>query len=192
MKVRQYKDIEMQHGAAVIEFAFVAILFFTLLLGIIEFGRFMYLWNTAQEVTRIAARQAAVSDFTAASIAAIQHEAVFNAGGTGAANLPAGGEITFQRVSIQYLLSEDVDDVVTDMPTSPADNIAACLDGERRDDGCIRYVKASICQRSGNGNNATCNAVPYIPMIGLFDFLGVNIPRSTVVMPAESLGYAPY
>lgn len=192
LQTRQYRDTKAQGGAAIVEFAFVAILFFTLLLGIIEFGRFMYLWNTTQEVTRIAARQAAVSDFSAASIAAIQHAAVFNAGSTSAANLPAGGEITDQRVSIQYLLSEDVNDVVTDMPESPADNIAACLDVSRSNDGCIRYVKASICAQSGSGNNATCNAVPYIPMIGLFEFLGVNIPRSTVVMPAESLGYAPY
>ena len=192
MKSRTHRNTKAQAGAAIVEFAFVAILFFIMLLGIIEFGRFMYLWNTEQEVTRIAARQAAVSDFSAASVAAIQHAAVFNVGGTGAASLPAGGEITDQRVSIQYLLSEDVSDVVTDMPDSPADNIAACLDASRSNDGCIRYVKASICQQSGNGNNTTCNAVPYIPMIGLFEFLGVNIPRSTVVMPAESLGYAPY
>jgi hypothetical protein len=191
LKNRRHYETKTQQGAAVIEFAFVVIAFFTLLLGIIEFGRFMYLWNTVQEVTRIAARQATVSDFSAASITAIQRTAVFNAGSTGAANLPAGGEITFQRVSIQYLLSPDVDDVVEDMPASPADNIAACLDADRSDDGCIRYVKASICEQSGQGNNASCNPVPYVPMIGLFDFLAINIPMATVVMPAESLGYSP-
>ena len=191
MKNRRHYETKPQRGAAIIEFAFVAIAFFTLLLGIIEFGRFMYLWNTVQEVTRIAARQAAVSDFSAASIEAIQRTAVFNAGSSGGANLPAGGEVTFQRVNIQYLLSPDVNDVVVDMPANPADNIAACLDADRRDDGCIRYVKASICQQSGQGNNRTCNPVPYVPMIGLFTFLGINIPMSTVVMPAESLGYVP-
>lgn len=191
MKNRRHYKTKLQRGAAVIEFAFVVIAFFTLLLGIIEFGRFMYLWNTVQEVTRIAARQAAVSDFSAASIEAIQRTAVLNAGSSGAASLPAGGEVTYQRVNIQYLLSSDVNDVVEDMPSSPADNIAACLDADRSDDGCIRYVKASICEQSGNGNNATCNPVLYVPMIGLFTFLGINIPMSTVVMPAESLGYVP-
>lgn len=191
MKNRRHYETKTQQGAVVIEFAFVVILFFTLLLGIIEFGRFMYLWNTVQEVTRLAAREAAVNDFSAASIAAIQRTAVFNAGSSGAANLPAGGEVTFQRVNIQYLLSPDEDDVVEDMPASPADNIAACLDADRSDDGCIRYVKASICQQSGQGHNVTCNPVPYVPMIGLFTFLSINIPMSTVVMPAESLGYVP-
>ena len=191
MKTRQQNHTKTQLGAAVVEFGLVVILFFTLLLGIIEFGRFMYLWNSAQEVTRNAARMAAVNNFTAASIEATQRAAVLNAGSTGDANLPAGGEITYQRVNIEYLLSEDVDDVVTDMPDDPADNIAACLDASRNDDGCIRYVKARICQQSGNGNNVSCNPVPYIPMIGLFDFLGINIPMSTVVMPAESLGYQP-
>lgn len=191
MKNRRHYKTKPQQGAAVIEFAFVVIAFFTLLLGIIEFGRFMYLWNTVQEVTRTAARQAAVSDFSAASIAAIQRTAVFNAGSSGEASLPAGGEVTFQRVNIQYLLSPDVNDVVEDMPSSPADNIAACLDADRSDDGCIRYVKASICEESGHGNNVSCNPVLYVPMIGLFTFLGINIPMSTVVMPAESLGYVP-
>ena len=74
---------------------------------------------------------------------------------------------------------------------NPADNIAACLDADRNDDGCIRYVKASICEQSGQGNNTSCNPVLYVPMIGLFTFLGIHIPMSTVVMPAESLGYVP-
>ena len=45
-----------QQGAAAVEFALVALLFFTLLFGILEFGRMLYLYNTVQEVSRRAAR----------------------------------------------------------------------------------------------------------------------------------------
>jgi Flp pilus assembly protein TadG len=51
-----------QHGVLVVEFALVALLFFTLLLGIMEFGRLMFTLNAATEATRLGARLAAVCD----------------------------------------------------------------------------------------------------------------------------------
>nr|WP_308813410.1 TadE/TadG family type IV pilus assembly protein [Cupriavidus pinatubonensis] len=42
------------------EFAIVAALFFALLLGILEFGRVLYTWNSVAEATRWGARQAVV------------------------------------------------------------------------------------------------------------------------------------
>ena len=177
-----------ERGAAAVEFALIAIVFFTVLLGIIEFGRFMYLWNTVQEVTRIAARAGVVSDFSDADgIEGIQRMAIFSPGSTGEAKLPAGSEVSYEYVNIRYLNADR--DQVSDMPDDPADNIAACLDADRVEDECIRYVEASICIQ-GNGNNG-CTPVAYEPMIGLFTFLNINIPPSTVVMPAESLGYQP-
>lgn len=47
-------------GVAAVEFALIAILFFTLLLGIMEFGRWMFLLNGANEATRLGARLGAV------------------------------------------------------------------------------------------------------------------------------------
>ncbi len=44
------------------EFALVAIVFFTLLLGIAEFGRWIYTLNAASEATRLGARVAVVCD----------------------------------------------------------------------------------------------------------------------------------
>lgn len=51
---------QRQRGAAIVEFAFVALLFFMLLLGVMEFGRWMYTLNAATEATRWGARLAAV------------------------------------------------------------------------------------------------------------------------------------
>lgn len=45
-----------QRGVAAVEFALIAILFFTLLLGIMEFGRWLFLLNGANEATRLGAR----------------------------------------------------------------------------------------------------------------------------------------
>ncbi len=51
-----------QRGMAIIEFAIVAVLFFTLLLGVMEFARWMFTLNAATEATRWGARLAAVCD----------------------------------------------------------------------------------------------------------------------------------
>lgn len=50
----------VQRGVAAVEFALIAILFFTLLLGIMEFGRWLFLLNGANEATRLGARLGAV------------------------------------------------------------------------------------------------------------------------------------
>lgn len=177
-----------QRGVAAVEFALVAIPFFLLMFGTMEFGRLLYLWNTVQEVTRNAARQAVVTDFSnAAAITAIKRSAVFrNTDGT----LPASSEISNASVNIKYLNAAGT--VPALMPLDPGDNIAACLDAARTDT-CIKFVEVSVC--SGD----PCVAVSFIPMISLFsqsgpystDLTGLQIPLSTVRMPAESLGFSP-
>lgn len=57
-----------QKGAAAVEFALIAIVFFTLLLGIIEFGRALFTWNSVAEATRWGARLAVVCDKDDATI----------------------------------------------------------------------------------------------------------------------------
>lgn len=49
-----------QRGVAAVEFAIVSLVFFTLLLGIMEFGRWLFLLNGANEATRLGARLAVV------------------------------------------------------------------------------------------------------------------------------------
>lgn len=174
-----------QSGVMVVEFALIAVVFFTLLLGIIEFGRFMYLWNTVQEVTRNAARAAVVTDFTKADqIEKIQREAIFQAGSDGTALLPFGWELSNLDVNIHYL--NQGGGPASPMPKSPADNIAACLDANRSD-SCIHFVEVSICKQDKN----ECGPIQYVPMIGFFTMFAIDIPGSTVLMPAESLGLRP-
>jgi len=181
-----------QRGVAAVEFALIAVVFFMVLLGIAEFGRIMYVWNTTQEVTRRAAREAVVRDFSAAETAAIKREAIFQAGTSGTVSLPAGVEITNTTVRLVYLTVDAGGNTVAitagNMPADPADNISACGDVARMFISCIRFVQACIAV------DDTCvSSIPYQPMVVLLGNLGIdlaiNIPASTVVMPAESLGF---
>ena len=52
----------LQRGASTVEFAIVCVLFLTLLLGIMDFGRMLFTWNAAAEATRWGARVAVVCD----------------------------------------------------------------------------------------------------------------------------------
>lgn len=51
---------KQQRGAAAVEFALVAIVFFMLLIGIVEMGRVLFTWNAVAEATRYGARVAVV------------------------------------------------------------------------------------------------------------------------------------
>ena len=57
-----------QAGVAAVEFALVSAIFFTMLLGVIEMGRLLWIWNAAVEATRLGARLAVVCDIGDADI----------------------------------------------------------------------------------------------------------------------------
>ncbi|NMG74351.1 TadE/TadG family type IV pilus assembly protein [Aromatoleum diolicum] len=57
-----------QRGVAAVEFALVAGLFFSLLIGVMEMGRVLFYWNTATEATRLGARIAVVCDVNDSAI----------------------------------------------------------------------------------------------------------------------------
>ncbi len=165
--MKSYSKRQPQQGAAAVEFAIIALLLFTILFGILEFGRLFYVYNTVQEVTRHAAREAVVRWVDNSSTSPAKILALF-----GGASVPAGAEITAANIDIQYLTASGA--VPSPFPLSASDNISACLTGPA---GCIALVQVSII-----GAN-------YAPMVGLFPFLNIPIPASTVTMPAESLGY---
>lgn len=181
--VRQIKRSE-QRGAAAVEFALIAMVFFTLLLGIVEFGRFLYLFNTVQEVTRNAARMQVVRWVTAKC--EVQRAAVFQ-GGTSCAevSLPAGPEVTNTKISIGFYntyadaLGQTNELMSYYSGKNQTDNLVNCL---LTNDKCIRFVRASFTDASGNSN------LQYVPMIPLFSYLSISLPGSTVIMPAESMG----
>ncbi|ACT48302.1 TadE family protein [Methylotenera mobilis JLW8] len=165
--MKSYSKRQRQQGAAAVEFAIIALLLFTILFGILEFGRLFYVYNTVQEVTRHAAREAVVRWVDNSNTSPAKILALF-----GGASVPAGAEITAANIDIQYLTASGA--VPSPFPLSASDNISACLTGPA---GCIALVQVSII-----GAN-------YAPMVGLFPFLNLPIPASTVTMPAESLGY---
>ncbi len=51
-----------QRGVAAVEFALIAVILFTLIFGITEFGRVLFMMNTTTEATRLGARLAVVCD----------------------------------------------------------------------------------------------------------------------------------
>lgn len=55
-----FSPMKFQRGAAAVEFALVAIVFFMLLIGIVEMGRVLFTWNAISEATRYGARVAVV------------------------------------------------------------------------------------------------------------------------------------
>ena len=176
-----------QRGVTAVEFALVSLFFFTLVLGIVELGRLLYVWNTVQEVTRRAAREATVRNFVS-EVGAVRREALFRPGtGNGSVVLPAAGEIGDAQVRISFLTDTLV--AVNPPPSDPADNLSACADAGRSS-SCIRYVRAEVC------DVVACQGVFYRPLVGFLLGVGgidfrVRIPDSPVVMPAESLGFAP-
>ncbi|MBS1170252.1 MAG: hypothetical protein H6R01_1170 [Burkholderiaceae bacterium] len=191
-----------QRGAAAVEFALAAIPFFLLLFGVIEFGRLLYLWNTAQEVTRRAARMAVVTDFNnSAQIAAIKRNAVFRLVTDTEDWLPATyhaditKRLSDQNIVIRYLNASG--GTPTPMPANPGDNITACLDSGRVN-SCIRYVE--VCISTKSNSCAADDRLSFVPMLGLFsrnDASNYNInmsllkiPLATVRVPAESLGFS--
>jgi len=57
-----------QRGATIVEFALVASMLIMLMIGIFEFGRVLFYWNTASEALRLGARTAIVCDVNAAGV----------------------------------------------------------------------------------------------------------------------------
>lgn len=177
-----------QGGVAAIEFALVAVILFLLLFGILEFGRLFYVFNTVQEVTRHAAREAVVRWVDNSSTSPAKTLALF-----GRTRMPAGAEINVNNIDIKYLKADGTEIANSKLPPDPTANITACLDPSGVYD-CIAYVQVSIIGGT------------YRPMVSFFSGfqitvfpfstanpfrldLRVPIPASTVTMPAESMGY---
>lgn len=181
-----------QRGASAIELALALPIFLFFIFGLLEFARLIYLSNTVAEITRRAARAAAVSDFSQpARLAAIRQDAVFRAS---AGALPLGGAITDSYVRIDYLW-QDADGVLQALavlPASPAANVRNCAI-DPHSANCIRFVRARLCLP-----DTDCDPVPYEALLPLLDPVfklnGValmHLPPSTTLVRAEALGFRP-
>jgi hypothetical protein len=88
-----------QQGTTTVEFAIVAAVLFTVLFGVIEVGRALFVWNTINEATLRGARVAAVCPVNHASIARV---AVFGDPVGGDAS-PILRNLTTANVQLDYL-----------------------------------------------------------------------------------------
>lgn len=177
-----------QRGVAAIEFAIVAIVFFTLFFGILELARAMYICNTLQEVTRRAAALAANTDFTnSTAMQQVRQHAIFrDAPGV----LVFADPVTDQHVKIDYLQLPAGTTVPVSMagalPASPAENRANCT-GNPNAANCIALVRVRICAPGGASD--TCAPVPYRAMVSVVP-MSFALPASTTIAKIESLGMA--
>lgn len=181
MRSLPYKPRKVQLGVSAIEFALVAVILFTLLFGIIEFGRLLFTINSVQEITRRAAREQVVRWVTAKDT--VQRMAVLRPGSSGTVNFPGSPDITNAYVQLRfYNTYPDAVAGGTGITTlsNPEENFANCVSGVG---DCIRFVRATLSQ-DPNGQVPLDFKVlaAYMPA-GLFP-----LPVSTVIMPAEALG----
>lgn len=178
-----------QLGVATIEFALVAILFFTLVFGVIEVARAFYICNTLQEVTRRAAASAAISDFSnSATLDQIRRAAIFR--DTSGA-LAAAPDITDDNIRIDYLsITRNGNALAMEptvpLPKNPAQNRLECQ-SDPNSTKCIRLVRVRICKPD---TGSDCAPVPFTMIVPLFTFK-FNLPSATTVKVAESLGFVP-
>lgn len=187
-----------QRGAAAVEFAVVALVFFILVFGMIELARIVYMINTLSDVTRSAARSAANIDWTdGPALQRAKERAIFrDSPGT----LPFGAPITDRHIRIDYLYLKQqqgtgalsMEPVTAGlMPSCPGANRHNCLkqpygDGASATNTCIRLVRARICKP----DLTECENELHTPILSLLN-LNVPLPLSTTIVNAETLGYRP-
>jgi len=177
---------------AAIEFAVVALLFFTIVFGVLELARIMYMYNALAEVTRSAARAAANIDWRATTELdlAKQHAILRDSPG----ELPFGAPVTDKHIRIDYLYLKQGATTTYEpisaglMPGSPGQIRQNCLinpygSATGSSNTCIRIVRARICKP-----DTDCEAVDYQLLIPLLN-LAVKLPTSTTLVSAETLGY---
>ncbi|WUR12963.1 pilus assembly protein [[Empedobacter] haloabium] len=176
-----------QRGAVVIELALVLGVFLLLAFSTIEVARLMYVFNTAQEITRRAARAAALTDFsTDTAMAALRSHALFR---TGAGPLPLVSNLTTDNVRIEYLSMDASGALVplATLPACPLQNVVNCTENPNGA-ACIRFVRASICASGGSG----CTPLPYRTLTGFGPGMAqLTVPTAVTVVKAESLGFRP-
>lgn len=118
--VRDFVAKRKQKGQTLVEFALVALIFFVILFGLIEFARALWTWNTIVQATRAGARFAVVEAPTGADTEVKNYVVYLNSAGTGTPVLPG---LTVSNITVEYL----------DLTTNPA-TIAGTVSEKRSSD----------------------------------------------------------
>lgn len=181
-----------QVGTAAVEFAVLAVAFFTLVLGTLELARAMYVFNTMYEATRYAANAASmVGHRDTGALDLIRQRAVFR---TSSGNLILGAPINDRNIRIDYLgLRRNADDSLTlqpiptgSLPTCSRQNREICMNNPHAPN-CIRFVRARVCSED---DDAQCLSATFTPLVTMVS-LTLDVPRATTVRPVESFGSIP-
>ena len=184
-------QVSSQRGAYLTELAMVLVIFMTLFFTILEVSRALYMWNTLQEVTRRAARAAAVTDFSDVSaMNKVRQAAIFR---SSAGGLVLSTPVTDQHIRIDYLSIQSESNIEmkkipipnSSLPGCPARNVVTCT-AKSGDPSCIRLVRVRICKPGADA----CEPIPYETIFPIIK-LPVNLPKSETIAQAESLGYLP-
>ncbi|MDH3588482.1 MAG: pilus assembly protein [Gammaproteobacteria bacterium] len=152
--------VRPENGTTTVEFAIVGALFFMVLLGILEFGRAIYTWNTLSEVARRGARIAAVCPLYHSAIERVA--LITSPGDTGDSPFVRG--LGPQHIGIEYL-DEDGASIA-----DPAGNFSD-----------IWFVRVSI-----TGFDYT-TLIPFISMDRVIRAPGFSatLPRESLGIPRE-------
>jgi hypothetical protein len=155
----------------------VAVVFFTLLFGVFELARIMYMWSTLAEVVGRAARMAAMEN--PRNEAQVRSDAMFR---NAAGRLPLGGGIDPSYLRIDYLAANRQTRVTP--PACPEQNIINCTN-DPLGASCIRFVRVRLCKPGTD-----CTPVSFVPAVGLDALANLNIelPTFATVAPVEALG----
>jgi hypothetical protein len=169
-------------GTAAVEFALLAAVFFSLVFGVIELARLMYIYNTVQEVTRRAAAAAVhVYPRDTANIALLKQNAVFR---DSPGELPFATPLADNYIRIEYLDHDLAVIPEASWPVCASQNQLICM-ANPNSPSCIRFVQVRVCDP---GKTDSCQAVPYQIMFP-FVKLATTIPTAPTIVPVETLGY---
>ena len=158
-----------QKGAALVEFAIVALVFFVIVFGIIEFARAFFVYNTLVEATRRGARVAAICapyDIDG-SLNKIQNIVLFDDPSAGSP--PGVLGLTYADITVNYLTNNLT--LALNAGPNPIDNITFVQ-------VCIGTNSAALC------DTTTFDHTLIIPLFGNT----FNMPVFSTTLPAESLG----
>jgi Flp pilus assembly protein TadG len=98
-----YQDNKNERGAALVEFAIVATVFFSVLFGVLEFGRLFWTHNALRDAARRGVRYATVRKNDAAGIQAVKNMVVYgDPNANPATATPVATGLTTANVTIEY------------------------------------------------------------------------------------------
>lgn len=169
-----------QGGVAMVEAALLIGLFFTLLLGVFELSRLLFLWNTLANVTRRAAATVAVSAPSA------DHSAALTGVAFGGVPLSVPS-IDGSYFRVEYL-NAATQAVAT--PVSATDNLRNCAQDPQGASGCARYVRVRLCEPDLGSDCAQVSFQPLFLVAGV-GAIEIRFPTFETVVPVGSLGYRP-